>query len=137
MILTIYDIFPPSFNIEVRLEIEFISDIYIYDIYEHSMGVLQHNRTDIFWSKSTYCIELIISSFQRLLCKFKSLNSVISSHLRKRLREDCAHISKWLITILLGLCILPSSLSLSFPIKCCGQLTAPSIVYSQGCRFYI
>ena len=37
------------------------------------MGVLQHNRTDIFWSKSTYYIELIFSSFQRLLFRFKNL----------------------------------------------------------------
>ena len=44
---------------------------------------LQYNRTDIFWSKSTYCIEIIFSSFQRLLCRFKSFNSVISSYLRK------------------------------------------------------
>ena len=46
-------------------------------------GVLQHNRTDIFWSKSTYSLEIIISSFQRLLCRFKFLNSAILSYIRK------------------------------------------------------
>ena len=61
-----------------------LSILYFRYIYMNTQwGSWQHNCTDIFWSKSAYCIEIIISSFQRLLCRFKSLNSVISSYLRK------------------------------------------------------